>query len=187
VVDAQVDSLSVSAEEGPSIPNVGANQFFADNKSDDCSRATSIGLFRVSCLVALVANFESFGDAVGDCLIEVLALPQSFDFVQELVFQAVVQVLAQVNSTLRSSVAVEHGVVGYWHLLVDLQVLENLVSILHALSLPDVADNACVEPFYYKLQLPNLESVSRLQHFLFVQKQLLVHSAAFSFVKTQVY
>jgi len=70
--------------------------------------------------VALITNFKSFGDAICNSFIQILALFKSINFIKEFILQTLVQILPKVKGTLSSSVPIEDSVVSYWDLLIDL-------------------------------------------------------------------
>lgn len=71
--------------------------------------------------------------------------------------------------------SVEYCVVSYLDLVVDVeQLLHILVVVLHVISLPYVAYNACIESFAQEFKRPDSECVARLQIVELVIKQPLV-------------
>ena len=81
MVDGQVYSLSVSAEQRSCISDVRAHQFVADEQDDDSGSPTGVRDIRVRFFVLLVGVFEGPADAALYSLIDIVRLLDSVDLI----------------------------------------------------------------------------------------------------------
>lgn len=67
------------------------------------------------------------------------------------------KVVSEELGTLEASMAIEHCKVAHRYFWVDLQILNALIRVFHALSLANVTDDPCIEALHLKFQCADTE------------------------------
>lgn len=75
--------------------------------------------------------------------------------------------------------AIEHCVVRYTGLRINLKVLNTAVSIFHSFSLTNICNDSCVESLNKKFLLANSKCVLRPQIILLTNKESLIEATRF--------
>ena len=87
------------------------------------------------------------------------------------------QIVSEELGTLEASVAIKDGKVADWNFWVQLQVLNALITILHAFSLADITHNSRIKSLNLELESPDSERIVWFQNEFLVLLQSPVNSA----------
>ena len=96
------------------------------------------------------------------------------------------KVLTKELRAMGTAVTIKHRKVANRNLIIYLQVLDDLIWVLHSSSLAYVSNDSSIESLHLKFQSPNPKTIIGVELLIFILLKFLVHSTWLSTVQISI-